>query len=107
MHVIMTAPKPILRCDTETIHKVDVYDLETFIHTVTGHTFECVPNEEWSNDSQHRFDVDGKMPDYQEKEWEHFKKTGEEKSYGLRSILEGLVKDGHLTPGIYLITVCW
>lgn len=105
--VAMTKPRPILRCETETTHKVDVYDLETFIEAVTGHTYECVPNEEWSNDSQHRFDVDGEMADYQLKCWESFKNTGAEETFCLRAILEGLVKDGHLTAGIYLITVCW
>lgn len=105
--VAMTPPKLVLRCETETVHKVDVNDLETFIQAVTGHTYECVPNEEWGNDSQHRFNVDGKMQDYQKEDWESFKKTGKEESFNLRCILEGLVADGHLAAGTYLITVCW
>ncbi len=99
--------RPVLRVSTVTIHTVDVYDLEAFIKAVTGHTYECVPNEEWGNDSQHRFEVDGEMPDYQQKDWENFKRTGKQESFRLRSILEGLVKDGHLAAGNYLITVCW
>lgn len=105
--VTITPPKPVLRCETETIHKTEYHELDSFIEAVTGHTYECVASEEWSNDSQHRFDVDGILADYEQKEWDKFKKTGEEKSYGLRTILDGLVKDGHLKPGIYLITVCW
>jgi hypothetical protein len=105
--VTMSKPKPVLRCETETIHKVDVYDLETFIQAVTGHTYECVANQEWSNDSQHRFSVDGKMLDYEVEVWEKFKRTGVEESYILRNILEGLVMDGHVPSGTYLITVSW
>ena len=105
--VTMTTPKPVLRCETETIHKVEYHELDSFIQAVTGHYFECVPNEEWGNDSQHRFDVDGDLSEYDQKEWDKFKKTGEQQLFGLRTVLDGLVKDGHLTAGVYLITVCW
>jgi hypothetical protein len=99
--------KPVLRCETVTVQTVDVYDLETFIHAVTGHSYECVPCEEWGNDSQHRFEVDGKMADYQQKTWDKFKKTGDNETFSLRAIMEGLVKDGHIQAGTYIITVCW
>lgn len=103
----MTSHKPVLRCETETIHNVEVNDLETFVQTVTGHTYECSINEEFGNDSQHRFSVNGKIAVYQQKDWDKFKKTGETQPYSLRCILNGLVQDGHMAAGIYLIIVCW
>ena len=103
----MTKPKPVLRCEVETISSVEYHELDTFIEAVTGHHYDCVCNEEWSNDSQHRFYVDGKLSDYDQKDWDKFKKTGEEETYSLRNILNGLVADGHLAAGIYVISVCW
>lgn len=99
--------KPKLKVKTETVHKIDSYDLEEFIRKVTGHEYEVVVNEEWSNDSQHRFDVDGKLDQWSAPEWEAFKATGEAKCYRLRTILNGLIHDGHMDAGIYLVTVCW
>lgn len=96
-----------LKCVTETIHSVSDYDLETFIREQTGHSYEIVPNEEWGNDSQHRFTLDGKLDEWNVKDWEAFKSTGEQKNYQLRTILDGLCADGKLAAGTYLINVSW
>lgn len=56
-----------LKVKTETVHVVEVNDLEQFIHETTGHTYEIVPNEEWGNDEQHRFNIDGKLEGYKKK----------------------------------------
>lgn len=105
--VEMTKPKPVLRCETETVINVEYHDLDAFILAVTGHHYECVANEEWGNDSQHRFGVNGNLSDFEQKDWDKFKATGEEETYLLRTILDGLCKEGHLAPGTYIISVCW
>lgn len=99
--------KPALKLVTETIHKVDSYDLEEFIEKVTGHTYEIVASEEWSNDSQHRFTVEAKLDKWNKEDWNTFKATGEAECYRLRAILNGLCADGHIPAGNYLVTVCW
>lgn len=96
-----------LKCTTETVIKVEYSDLEKFITERTGHSYEIVPNEEWSNDEEHRFVVTGKLVGYQQKDWDAFKSTGVEYQYRLHTILDGLCADGHLAAGIYLISVSW
>jgi hypothetical protein len=102
-----TKKKVTLKSVTETVIKVQYYDLEEFIDQVTGHAYEVVASEEWGNDSQHRFAVDGKLSDYEQDEWDNFKKTGECGTYFLRTILNGLCSEKKIAPGNYLITVCW
>lgn len=97
----------ILKCQPETVNTVEVSDLEEFIEQTTGHAYEVVPNEEWGNDEQHRFVIGARLLDYQQKDWEEFKSTGEQKPYRTRTILDGLCADGHLLPGIYVINVSW
>jgi hypothetical protein len=98
---------PILKSETETVIKVQYFDLEEFISQVTGHDYEVVASEEWSNDSQHRFFVDGILQKYELKEWKKFKETGEADCFFLRTILNGLCYDKKILPGNYLVTVCW
>lgn len=102
-----TKKKPVLKSETETIIKVQYFDMDEFIEEATGHTYEVVASEEWGNDSQHRFAIDGKLGDYEQKEWDQFKKTGECGTYFLRTILNGLCADKFIKPGNYLISVCW
>lgn len=96
-----------LKCKTETVHSVNYNNLEQFIKQTTGHEYEILPNEEWNNDTQHRFLIDGKMLDFHQKDWEAFKSTGEQDPFRLRNIMNGLCADGHLLPGIYVINVSW
>jgi hypothetical protein len=96
-----------LKCKTETVNTVEVDDLEQFIKETTGYAYEVVPNEEWSNDEQHRISVDGTLADYQHEDWKAFKYDGEVSSYRLQTILNGLCADGHLPSGTYVINVSW
>lgn len=96
-----------LKCKTETVHTVELNDLEQFILEKTGHAYEIVPNEEWSNDQQHRFEISGYLHSYQNTDWNLFKVSGMQGRYQLRTILNGLCSDGHLEKGIYLINVSW
>lgn len=96
-----------LKCVTETVIKVDYSDLEKFITERTGHSYEIVPNEEWSNDEQHRFDIDGQLSECELKDWNAFKAIGKSKMYLTQTLINGLCADGHLAAGIYLISVSW
>lgn len=96
-----------LKCKTETVKVVEVDDLQQFIKQTTGHEYEIVPNEEWGNDQQYRFVVNGRLLDFHQKDWDTFKSTGAQEQYRLRAILEGLCADGHLEAGIYVIDVSW
>jgi len=101
--------KPILRCKTETVINVDMYDLESFIKEVTGRTYEIQAGEEWGNDSEHRFKIDGKMQTWQADDWASFKAGTMKRSatLKLRAYLEGLCADGHIQPGTYIISVSY
>lgn len=105
------APKkkaqPALKCERETLLTVEYHEMERFIKECTGHDAEIVAIEEWGNDSQHRFRVDGKLEMYEKKDWTKFKETGEASTFGLQAILNGLCSEGKLDKGTYLITVCW
>jgi len=96
-----------LKYVTETIHKVEVHDLETFIREETGHTYDVVPNEEWGNDEQHEIIVDGHLDEWEIKNWDSFKLTGDQNRYRLRTIMNGLCADGKLPDGTYTINVSW
>jgi len=73
-----------LKCKTETVHTVELNDLEQFILEKTGHTYEIAPNEEWSNDQQHRFEITGYLHSYQNTDWNLFKVSGMQGQYQLR-----------------------
>jgi hypothetical protein len=83
---------------------VEYRDLEQFILEETGHEYEVLPNEEYGNDSVHRFQVHA---DRSTPYWETFKATGEQKPFYLDAILNGLCADGKIEPGGYLVCVCW
>jgi len=101
-------PTPKLKCTTETIIRVEYSDLDKFIQEITGQKdYECVPSEEWGNDSSHRFTVDGDLSKFDLKDWNKFKAGGEDHSYKLRLILDGMCADKHIPAGIYLVRVCW
>lgn len=97
-----------LKSTTETVIRVDYYDLDSFIREITGQKgYSCVADEEWGNDSEHRLKVDCDMVEYDLKNWEAFKIGACNKYYMLRTILNGLCFDGHIPAGTYLIRVCW
>lgn len=101
----MSTPK--LKSTTETVIRVEYYDLDSFIQEITGqHDFECVANMEWSNDSEHRFNVNGKLGQLDLDDWNNFK-AGQYENYRVRTILNGLCADKHIPAGTYLIRVSW
>jgi hypothetical protein len=99
---------PKLKTIIETVIKVDYDDLNNFIQEVTGQKdYNCVESEEWSNDSQHRYQIIDSMDPYHLEKWKNFKAGKGPHAYMLYTILDGLCKDKHIQPGIYIITVSW
>lgn len=100
--------KSVTESVTETVIKVDYSDLDTFIQEVTGQqNYECIADQEWSNDSEHRFTVTGELSRYDRNQWEVFKSKGHSSGYMLRTILDGLCAEKLIPAGIYLVKVCW
>lgn len=100
--------KPALKCKTETIVRVDSDELENFIQTVYGVSYDIVGNQEWGNDSQHTCTIQEKktLDAHDLKKLNGFKE-GKSISYCLLIILQDLVNQGLLQPAQYLISVCW
>jgi hypothetical protein len=93
----------ILNTRTETVQRVGANEVSCFIKECTGHEYDVQCNEEM-HDSEHRFDITGKLHDYELGEWNKFKAEGVEFSFMLRTILNGLCADGFLPAAIYLIS---
>jgi hypothetical protein len=109
MTVKKKSKKPVLKSKTTTYVEVDYHDLDEFIQKVYNITsFECLATEEWSNDSQHRMNVDKKE---ELGEWDLDKlqgvKDGKLPNYSLRTVMQDLVNRDLIAPAIYLINVCW
>jgi len=79
-------------------------DVENAIEKHYGHQYEIVPYEEWSNDSQHRFEVTGEVEDPEA--IEAFK-GGQAKHYLLHDLLNDMAAAGVIPTGKVLVTVCW
>lgn len=95
-----------IQSETVTLLKVQYYDLDEFIEKMSGHPYNCVSAEEWSNDSHHRFNIGPDADQWDVERWES-QKAGREPSFSLRSILTCLCAEGHIEPGIYFIEVGW
>lgn len=101
-----------LKVQVETVNNVTSDDLDEFIHAVTGRHYECVTDEEWPNDSEHRFYVkpfsNKKVDAYDVKKWNEWKtNVVQADMFMLRTILDGLCTDGKIVEGVYIISVCW
>ncbi len=97
-----------LKYTEETLRVVDYHDLDAFITELSGHEYECVSSEEWSNDSCYRIKVDGEVDDYEREYWKK-QKAGEdpESTYCLPHIMNCMVEEKLIEPGTYLIRVSW
>jgi hypothetical protein len=100
-----------MKTKTKTIIEVEYSELDKEIAKflkrknllVDKNGFNCVVEEEWSNDSEHSFAVEKEQPeDYNMKEIKegnyHFK---------VGTILNWMCADGIISSGEYLVTVCW
>lgn len=89
-----------------TYYEMNWHTFEDLVKLVYGHEFEFVADIECGNDSDHTFSGNGELSDYEVKELNKFKETGEY-SYISRTLLNALISLQILKPGMYLITVSW
>lgn len=83
-------------------------ELEALIEAAFGVLeVEIVPMMEWNNDSEHLFNVDGEMDEYDNKDVDEFIIDPQKARWCLRAILNRMAVEGKLEKGKYLITVCW
>jgi hypothetical protein len=103
------ASSPVLKGKITTYVEVDSNDLDTFVNKVYGvNSYECVAMEEWSNDTKHQVRVTSKEPlDKWAAEKIQEIKAGRCPSWSIQAVMQDLVNEGHIQPGIYLINVSW
>lgn len=95
-------------CSIQTFISVDYNDIDNLITSFFGQEvkngYECVPYQEWSNDSKQSFDIDGNEFDQvtinkaYEGRWEH---------YAIRDYLQYMCYKKAIPAGEYLITISW
>ena len=96
-----------MKTKTKTVIEVDYSELDRevikFLKSKNLSTdFNCVAEEEWSNDSEHSFTIEKEQPeDYDREEME----TGSY-SFMVGTILNWMCAEGVLPAGEYLVSVC-
>lgn len=103
---LVVANRQRLGIKTKTVHAVSYDALERLIQEVYGHDYQMIASEEWGNDSQHEFVLDGKNDEWDQGHVADFM-AGKLTSFGTHAILNDLVKKGRLAPGTYLVDVSW
>lgn len=99
-----------LKSITKTFIVVDYNDLNEFIQEHTPFSnYDCVESEEWGNYSKHSFSIDGKLSDYEKRQWNSLHDVKRPRSWDhmLRVILNALCEQGIIPAGEYLISVSW
>jgi hypothetical protein len=101
-----------LQTTVETVHTLYDRDFDNFIRSVYGQPYEVVPDEEWNNDSSHRFVVEKKpytdnvLDMYDLKKLDTFINTGKS-SYIAHILFRDLANRDLIEPGVYVINVSW
>ena len=99
-----------LEFEIVTTRVVNSGDLDSFINGAygwVGKKYQCIPQEQWSNDSSHEIKVKKEeLDEYEGMKLEQFKQTGAW-SFGLNGILTDLCNKDLIEPGEYTIRVCW
>lgn len=99
--------KPKLQFEKYEVMRVNSSDLEDFIKEVTERDFNFVADQEAGNDSQHEFDVDGDLDEYDLERVEEFVYDDEHHTFLTGALLNWCANEGHLEKGTYLVSVCW
>lgn len=93
---------------------MDYNELQKLIHEKFGFTeYDFVSVEECGNDSEHSFDVDGKLDKFDKEtlsQWENGNPQMRGKKYVHYSnsvLLNALCFHGIIEPGEYIVEVCW
>ena len=96
-----------LKVKTVTYYQLEWTELERFIKSVYGQTYDFVSDMEANNDSEHTFSVKQRaFSEWDAKDLEQFKTTGKI-GYRAHLLLDDLCNQGLIPEGEYLITVCW
>lgn len=96
-----------LKIKVKTLNVVDCDDLERYIRRIYGVVYEIVAEQEWNNDSNYKFSVDGVIPNYDMNKVERIRNGNNPGQYSLHIFLNLLALDGHISRGDYLIEVSW
>jgi hypothetical protein len=103
--------KSVSRCEVKVYITMDYNDLDNLITDMfafPGETYECVCENEWCNDQNHDYRIDGKLDKWDEKAIEEM--LGRKKfrnGASTRTILNYLCHHGIIVAGTYLIEVSW
>lgn len=98
--------KPQLQCKKVTYTEVQYHDLDDYIQEVYGHEFNCVADQEWSNDSKKTVWAEEGTDKWDQEKVDKFVATGHY-SFSLQAILRDLCNRKLLEPGKYLVSICW
>lgn len=97
----------MLELETKTIHFVDYSDLERFVHdTYDDKEYEYCPNEECCNGSCKRIEVDGRLSEWNKKDYDSIRQ-GKVPQYGTYRLFELMCHDGYIQPGTYVVECSW
>ena len=95
---------------TITYHVMDYYEFSELVANVLGveaHTLEVVADEEWNNDSDYAYSIDGELDAWEQKDIATNLAAGTYGGYMASTWLNYLCSIGTIQPGNYLITVSW
>lgn len=93
---------------TDVFHSVSWDDFGDFIKEVYKvESYDFVSSEECGNDSSHTFMPTGKMNDYYNGQMRQFIANDGAMSYVNHYIFEDLVAKKKISPGNYIVNVCW
>jgi len=90
----------------ETFYVMDYDEVDSLIEQHYGRGYEFLAKEEASNDSTHRFNVNGRLSEWDQRDVDKWVQTGSG-SYLTSRLLNDLANKGVIPTGNYLIEVCW
>jgi hypothetical protein len=101
-------PKEVLPMTFKSYAEVNSSDLERFAEKVYGlKDYSFVAVQECGNDSQHTFDIDGKIDGYDSLDAADIRSGKCVRAYRNRLLLNCLCADGHIPKAEYIVEVCW
>lgn len=99
---------PVLPVEKEVIFRVSYSDLEDFFCEVYDFkSWSFVADQECGNDSDHTFDVDGKLGKLDREELVEILKSKKQTQFRTELLLKDCCARGLIEPGQYLVAVCW
>ncbi len=91
----------------KSVIEIGYSELERLVQDKLGFKdYSFAATEECGNDSDHQFDVDGKLDKWDKENIQEWK-DGESPTFTNPVILNELCRLGHIKKGEYIVTVCW